>query len=248
MGSVLSKLVPQRWFGSTPSQDRSVGHKTISDGWSTDMEQRTEVFQTIPGMLPAERGMVLYSLAYGNGLAGDIAEIGSWQGRSTCFLAQACRDTGNGIVRAIDHFQGTPGNKNHYRVDRPDLSDLESNFIRNIDRVGLANYIRLYRMTSEQAFRQRSHDFRRLRMLFIDGDHSYDSVVRDINLFAPCLLPGGVVVLDDYHSDGPGVVRAVRDRVLSTGAFACFTQVGGIFVARKQPDAQSHLIQEAAAA
>lgn len=247
MPAQLRKLT-QRLFGHTTADTRRVSRAMIDDGRSTNMQRRTEVFQAIPGMLPVHRGLILYSLAYANTLDGDIVEIGSWQGRSTCFLAQACRDASNGVVRAVDHFRGTPGNERHYRVGRHDLSDLESNFRRNIGQAGLDEYVRLYNMTGEEATRSQPEDFRRLRMIFIDGDHRYEAVIQDIHLFAPHLLAGGVLVFDDYHSDGPGVVQAARDQVLSTGAFSCFTQFDGMLVARKRPTIQAGFYQEGRAA
>jgi predicted O-methyltransferase YrrM len=42
---------------------------------------------------------------------------------------------------------------------------------------------------------------RPLDVLFIDGDHSYDGVRRDWELYAPLVRPGGVVGLHDVHED-----------------------------------------------
>lgn len=44
--------------------------------------------------------------------------------------------------------------------------------------------------------------------LFIDGDHSYDGVRRDFELYAPLVRDGGLVALHDIGAeDAPGVVR-----------------------------------------
>jgi predicted O-methyltransferase YrrM len=47
-------------------------------------------------------------------------------------------------------------------------------------------------------------------MLFIDGDHEYESVKRDIELWAPFVASGGLLCGHDYF-DAPGVQQAVRE-------------------------------------
>ena len=36
-------------------------------------------------------------------------------------------------------------------------------------------------------------------MLHIDGDHSYDGVLKDLNLFYPKMKKNGVIIMDDYR-------------------------------------------------
>lgn len=43
---------------------------------------------------------------------------------------------------------------------------------------------------------------RRFDLVFIDGDHSEDAVLRDIQSVLPLLRPGGLVVLHDTNLDG----------------------------------------------
>lgn len=64
----------------------------------------------------------------------------------------------------------------------------------------------------QEATRERvafwSYDF-----LFIDGDHSYDGVRRDFELYAPLVAPGGVIALHDVSVEQPARVRAQHDVV-----------------------------------
>lgn len=221
---------PLKLFASEVS---AAPNKMVQDGESTNMRDRIDAFATIPGMLPLDRGTILYCLAYAQNVRGDVIEIGSWQGRSTCFLAQACRDSDNGVVRAIDHFKGNVGSEAHYVIDRPDLSDLEGNFKCNVSNAGLSGQVKLYNMPSDEAVERHTGDFRRIRMLFIDGDHSYEGARRDIELFAPLLPPNGLIVFDDYHSDGPGVVQAVRECIFDTNEYDHAIQFPGVLIARK---------------
>ena len=43
----------------------------------------------------------------------------------------------------------------------------------------------------------------RVDFLFIDGDHHYEAVRRDLELYAPLVTEGGIVALHDIHSQHP---------------------------------------------
>jgi cephalosporin hydroxylase len=47
---------------------------------------------------------------------------------------------------------------------------------------------------------------RTVDFLFIDADHSYDSVKRDFELWSPLVRPGGIVAFHDVKPDYPGGV------------------------------------------
>ncbi len=54
-------------------------------------------------------------------------------------------------------------------------------------------------------------------LLFIDGDHSYEGVKMDFELYSPLLKQGGYLVFDDYQAPSwPGVQRAVDEIVLNS--------------------------------
>jgi len=52
-----------------------------------------------------------------------------------------------------------------------------------------------------------------LDFLFIDGDHSYEGVRRDFEMYAPLVRPGGIVALHDVSVQQPARVRAIHDVV-----------------------------------
>ena len=56
-------------------------------------------------------------------------------------------------------------------------------------------------------------------MVFIDADHSYESVKQDIQIWMPKLHFGGLMCGHDYESRFPGVVKAVQE-FAGTGGFA----------------------------
>ena len=70
--------------------------------------ERVAAFLSVPGYLSWHEGYTLLSLAEVWPGEGDIVEIGSFKGKSTCFLAQGALRSGRGKVHAVDHFQGSP--------------------------------------------------------------------------------------------------------------------------------------------
>lgn len=172
------------------------------------IESLVERFEYVPGMLDWSNAGLLYLLSRTSSVRGDVVELGSWQGRSTCFLAQGCRDSGNGVVHAVDHFKGNTGRESHYVVGKEDLSDLKSNFETNIARAGLSDRVVLHDMSSQDA---RSEVSSPVRLLFIDAEHTYSAVTNDISVWRDVLTPGAIVVFDDVATSFPGVVKAVRE-------------------------------------
>jgi predicted O-methyltransferase YrrM len=123
-----------------------------------------------------------------------IVEIGSARGRSTCALALACRQNGLGRVYAIDPHTinlwteiGTAGNTEVFLRAR--LRDYH-----------LADWCEVITATSAEAARTWSTP---IDLLFIDGDHTFEGVRRDFELFRPWLTPNALVVFHDtawnYH-------------------------------------------------
>lgn len=52
---------------------------------------------------------------------------------------------------------------------------------------------------------------RTLDVCFIDGDHTYAAVKRDIMAFLPKMRPGGIMCGHDFHGESDGVGRAVLE-------------------------------------
>ena len=54
---------------------------------------------------------------------------------------------------------------------------------------------------------------KKIDVLFIDGDHSYEGCKRDIEAWLPHLKENGVMLFHDCDESSPGVVRAVSEFV-----------------------------------
>lgn len=191
--------------------DDSVPIQTTLIPGITDFDSLANAAAGIPSMLGTQTALSLYQLCYLQELRGDVVEVGSWQGYSTSFLARAVRDSGNGVLYAIDHFRGNVGKEQFYVVGSSDLSDLRHGFEHNIRNLGLWDSVRLLDMPNCDAV---CHlDGVEVRMLFIDGDHSKSGVENDIRLFYPLVKPGGIIIFDDFAPHFPGLVEAVTELI-----------------------------------
>ena len=126
-------------------------------------------------------------------------EIGSARGKSACYVGMALKENGRGKLYAIDPHITTTWNDDH---SVQSLGILQF----NISKLGLTDQITIVRSTSEDA--AKIWDLP-IDLIFIDGDHSYEGVKRDWQLFVPHMKPFGVVVFHDTIWD---IVPTERSR------------------------------------
>ncbi len=162
-----------------------------------------------------------------------IVEIGSWKGYSTSILAK--RAVGySGKVFAVDHWRGGEGT---WQYNSAKTQDVYARFRHNMIALGFWDTVHPLVMDSETASQIFADGI--LDMVFIDGDHRYKAVKKDILSWLPKLKDGGILcghdcegqyshyseevrkkidehLGDDYINDipcHPGVVRALYDRL-----------------------------------
>src|SRR5205823_9002003 len=115
-------------------------------------------------------------------------EIGSARGKSACYIGLALTENARGRLYAIDPHRQTDWN------DANSPADTLEAFRANVVALGLSEHVIIVRSTSEEAARNWQS---RIDLLFLDGDHSYDGVKRDWDLFVPYVKPFGIVVFHD---------------------------------------------------
>jgi predicted O-methyltransferase YrrM len=114
---------------------------------------------------------------------------------------------------------------------RHSLLDL---FVENISARRLHDVITPLKGNTDVFARSMPSDFR-CRLVFLDGDHSYESVCRDIETMERFLVPGGWICFDDAFSSYDGVNRAIQDRILGDPRYELGQQMTRkFFVARKR--------------
>jgi hypothetical protein len=127
-------------------------------------------------------------------------EIGSFEGRSTLWTVENVLHGEGSSITCIDVWEVWP-----WHDGQPIPFDYEKTFDRNV--AGLPQVRKI---------KGRSQDIlptlhpRSFHGALIDGSHETEDVIEDARMVAPLLLPGGIMVFDDYdESSCPGVQPGV---------------------------------------
>jgi hypothetical protein len=146
-----------------------------------------------------------------------IIEVGTWKGRSAINMAKKIKELNiPGEVLCIDTWLGSP----EHWLDRSqgwyDWLKIEhgrpsfyNTFMHNVMHNKCEDVITPFPLTSEAAYFVLSKWEVKTKMIYIDGGHEYESVLRDLEMYWQLLDDGGVLILDDYKS-WPGVTRAIE--------------------------------------
>jgi len=132
-------------------------------------------------------------------LSGAIIEVGCWQGRSTCALANAVHPE---VVHAVDTWVGSPGEVSaELAADR----DVFAEFTHNIKALTYGN-VHPHQMGWREFFKVFDGP---TKFCHIDAEHTYSEVCGNIEAVLPLMVPGGVICGDDAHHHP--VITAVMD-------------------------------------
>lgn len=180
---------------------------------------------SVKGFLDPEEGARLYELAAMTAPLGPCLEVGSYCGKSTIYLASACRKADQQVF-AIDHHRGSEEHQlgEEYHDDAlfdPDAGRMDTfpEFRRNLDRAGLSDSVVPIVAGTLQAGR---HWHTPLGMVFIDGGHSEAAALADYRTWATHLLPGGVLAIHDIFpdpADGGQAPYKIYQLALASGLF-----------------------------
>jgi predicted O-methyltransferase YrrM len=171
-----------------------------------DYARIVELLDPIEGFLHTLEGYALLLIAEHGPGTGVVVEIGSYLGRSTCFLALGAKRGTRPPVVAVDHFGGSPehqpGASHESAVLKADRTTYNQ-FLHNLKRTGLEKHVRPIRAPSVEAARGWREP---IRLLFIDGDHSYEASRTDFAAWSPRVEANGLVA---FHDVGvwPGISR-----------------------------------------
>lgn len=135
-----------------------------------------------------------------------IVEVGSWKGRST----RALGDHALGVVYAVDHWRGEPSApeaETSREIAERGAVQVYEEFRKNLlDLINACRIVPVFGYSTHVA-----EAFGDVDMVFIDGDHSYESVRADIRAWRPRVRAGGILAGHDYMANHPGVVQAVDE-------------------------------------
>ena len=106
-----------------------------------------EKFFKIKGFLDHEEGIALYEACKNSFNTGKCAEIGSYCGKSACYIGLACKEVGSKLF-SIDHHKGSEEQQfgeEYFDEEIYDFSKKQVNtlpiFLKNIKKFNLEDYI-----------------------------------------------------------------------------------------------------------
>ncbi|TQV75325.1 class I SAM-dependent methyltransferase [Aliikangiella marina] len=157
---------------------------------------------------------------------GDIIEIGTLYGRSAITLSWLAKKYQLGNVLCIDHWfneksdhQGKSAELLNSQIDSIRFDNIFSIFMANAALQDNIGYIKKksadahtdYLIASKkgEAVSENLGSIKlngTIALLHIDGNHRYDQVKKDIELWTPLVASGGWILIDDYlwaFGDGP---------------------------------------------
>ncbi|MBP86059.1 MAG: hypothetical protein CMJ64_04975 [Planctomycetaceae bacterium] len=180
-----------------------------------------EIVKNVGGYL-SDREIRFLALLGGSRLAdGEILEIGSFQGKSTVILAKAANLVGDARISAVDPLVVGEYNSPRELIDK------------NLSDAGVKDFVDFHQMMSHELAPEWSQP---LRLLWIDGDHSYVGASTDFNGFAHHLADGGIIAFHDTINFYDGSLRVFMEDVLLNEHFGAAGLWGTIGWARYHTD------------
>jgi predicted O-methyltransferase YrrM len=202
-------------------------------------------FNAIEGYLHPLEGFALARLAAAGEGVGEIVEIGSFMGRSTAWLAWGAASTGRERVTAIDHFMGSPEHQKGQPWECKDVVESGSTLARfrtNIEKAGVAGHVDAIVAPSLQARRSWTKP---IRLLFIDGDHSYDASRADFEAWSPLVVHRGCIALHDVGA-WEGVTKFFQELSGTPGAFRTIAAVNSLRILQRVAPVESGAVRRSA--
>jgi len=197
-----------------------------------DYYEMTLFHQNVGGYLTDMQGYTLMVLAEQGPGVGEIVEVGSFKGKSTCWLARGTKRARREKVTAVDGFTGSPEHQVGMPCEDKDIAESGSTyavFQENLKNLGVNDYVTPIVASSEEAVRGWNKP---IRLLFIDADHSYEASKLDFELWSPFVVEGGLIAFHDIGG-WPGVTRFYQEMLSADAGYKQAFEVMGLAVVEK---------------
>jgi predicted O-methyltransferase YrrM len=164
----------------------------------------SNLIEKVKGFLDPDEGAALYEIAKEASMLGPCLEIGSYCGKSTVYLGNACKEQ-NSTLFSIDHHSGSEEQQPGEEYFDPDLYneatgriDTFNEFRKTIEAAGLEDTVVPMVCRSDIAARKWATP---LSLVFIDGGHSFEAASTDYNLWASHIVQDGYLLIHDIFKD-----------------------------------------------
>lgn len=173
----------------------------------------------LDGLIGRDVGELLHD--YASRVEGDraIVELGSYRGKSTCYLASGSLDSWEAPVYAVDAWsEDVSAWRKSVMAELP--SPAFEDFMAQVAKAGVEKIVRPVRSLTALAGEQYVGE--PVALLYIDGDHHKEAALADFRAWRRHLTEDAVIIFDDYGvTKNIGVTEAV-DALVASGELANF--------------------------
>ena len=167
-----------------------------------------EKFDSIKGFLDLNEGIALYEEVKRVSENNFCVEIGSYCGKSTCFIGQACKENKSKLI-TIDHHKGSEEQQLGELYFDAEVYDEKLGrvntlplLIKNLAKFDLEDVVKPLVMDSISASKIVENN---ADLIFIDGSHTFESAESDYELWKNKIKKGGTLAIHDiYDSENEG--------------------------------------------
>ena len=167
-----------------------------------------EKFDSIKGFLELNEGIALYEEVKRVSENNFCVEIGSYCGKSTCFIGQACKENKSKLI-TIDHHKGSEEQQLGELYFDAEVYDEELGRVntlplleKNLAKFDLEDVVKPLVMDSISASKIVENN---ADLIFIDGSHTFESAESDYELWKNKIKKGGTLAIHDvYDSEDEG--------------------------------------------
>ena len=131
-----------------------------------------------------------------------MIEIGSYMGESTMMFAST------GLFSTIYSIDPLEGDEEFNEIFEYDWDLVKSEYLNNIRMFDNIIHYEDYSYNVINKFDDNSIDF-----IYIDGNHSYDSVTKDLQLYLPKIKKGGFISGHDYCDFWASTKKAIDNEI-----------------------------------
>ena len=195
-------------------------HGAVDEAWA--------LMRAAPGFLTEREGRFLALAAAATPASGKVLEIGSFKGKSTVGLGAVARRLGFDRVVAVDPFTAPASTD-------PKIGSATStyeDFVSSLKAAGVEGHVEAHRGYSRELAASWKEP---IRLLWVDGDHTYAGAKADVVMFRPYLAEGAVVALHDTLNLFEGPLRVVVEDLLESDDFGPAGFCGSIGWAQFRP-------------
>tara|TARA_E500000178_G_scaffold72794_1_gene70515 strand:- start:89 stop:700 length:612 start_codon:yes stop_codon:yes gene_type:complete len=178
-------------------------------------------FDSIKGFLAHEEGLFLYELTKKYCLKNFAVEVGSYCGKSACYIGQACKENKTYLM-TIDHHRGSEEQQYGEEYFDPDEYNYEKEIVdtlptllKNIQKFQFEEVILPVVNSSELASKEIQNN---IDLVFIDGSHTFESARKDYVSWKNKIRIGGILAIHDVYDsevEGGQAPREIYEKALS---------------------------------